>query len=369
LALGAGLHRRRRDRVRPRRCRRRPHILLLLRELRARLGLTMVFISHDLSVVRVLCDDVAILQHGEVVEYGTGRGGFSAPPQHAYTRQAARCDFRCLTSSRAGSTISSPIVPSLQQGSARMNQDPSRVSVVVIHRGHRPRSAAGRSSPNLPPVAPPRSTNRRAGHFPLWPRPASWLPVKMDVTSDDDVSRAAAVACRRHALDQQCRRQPQQHRLLGGAGTLRWRAEEIEANYLAPAAPDAGPSRPRADRQWRRGAQHADDFSRGVNLPFMGSYCASKAAGPQPGRRDCAANWDRRESASLRRCPGAVDTRMTAMLTIPKNDDGPVARGGDPRWIRGPARKRSMSATWRAASPKVSRMIRRRSNVNLASPG
>ncbi|HXQ04987.1 MAG TPA: dipeptide/oligopeptide/nickel ABC transporter ATP-binding protein, partial [Bradyrhizobium sp.] len=46
------------------------HILLLLRELRARLGLTMVFISHDLSVVRVLCDDVAILQHGEVVEYG-----------------------------------------------------------------------------------------------------------------------------------------------------------------------------------------------------------------------------------------------------------------------------------------------------------
>ena len=62
------------------------HILLLLRELRARLGLTMVFISHDLSLVRVLCDDVAILSRGEVVEYGPVARVFSAP-QHAYTRQ------------------------------------------------------------------------------------------------------------------------------------------------------------------------------------------------------------------------------------------------------------------------------------------
>jgi peptide/nickel transport system ATP-binding protein len=62
------------------------HILLLLRELRTRLGLTLVFISHDLSVVRVLCDDVAILQHGEVVEYGPIARVFSAP-QHPYTRQ------------------------------------------------------------------------------------------------------------------------------------------------------------------------------------------------------------------------------------------------------------------------------------------
>jgi peptide/nickel transport system ATP-binding protein len=62
------------------------HILLLLRELRARLGLTMVFISHDLSVVRVLCDDVAILQHGEIVEYGPVARIFNSP-QHPYTRQ------------------------------------------------------------------------------------------------------------------------------------------------------------------------------------------------------------------------------------------------------------------------------------------
>ena len=62
------------------------HILLLLKELRARLGLTMVFISHDLSVVRVLCDDVAILSRGEVVECGPVARIFGSP-QHAYTRQ------------------------------------------------------------------------------------------------------------------------------------------------------------------------------------------------------------------------------------------------------------------------------------------
>src|SRR5207302_11083800 len=61
------------------------HILLLLKELRSRLGLTLVFISHDLSVVRVLCDEVAILHHGEVVEYGPVALMFTFS-RHAYTR-------------------------------------------------------------------------------------------------------------------------------------------------------------------------------------------------------------------------------------------------------------------------------------------
>jgi peptide/nickel transport system ATP-binding protein len=62
------------------------HILLLLRELRARLGLTLVLVSHDLSVVRVLCDDVAILHQGEIVEYGPVARIFGLP-QHRYTQQ------------------------------------------------------------------------------------------------------------------------------------------------------------------------------------------------------------------------------------------------------------------------------------------
>lgn len=61
------------------------YILLLLKDLQKRLGLTLVFISHDLSVVRVMCDDVAILQQGEVVEAGPVAQIFDRP-QHAYTR-------------------------------------------------------------------------------------------------------------------------------------------------------------------------------------------------------------------------------------------------------------------------------------------
>jgi len=61
------------------------HILLLLKQLRAQFGLTLVFISHDLSVIRVLCDDVAILQGGEIVEAGPVAEIF-ARSRHPYTR-------------------------------------------------------------------------------------------------------------------------------------------------------------------------------------------------------------------------------------------------------------------------------------------
>jgi peptide/nickel transport system ATP-binding protein len=60
-------------------------ILVLLRDLRRRLGLTLVFISHDLSVVRVLCDQVVVLRQGEIVEAGPCADLF-ATPRHPYTR-------------------------------------------------------------------------------------------------------------------------------------------------------------------------------------------------------------------------------------------------------------------------------------------
>jgi peptide/nickel transport system ATP-binding protein len=65
-------------------------ILLLLRRLRADFNLTLVFISHDLSVVRVLCDEVAVLSAGEIVEKGTTASVFSNP-QHAYTKELLDC--------------------------------------------------------------------------------------------------------------------------------------------------------------------------------------------------------------------------------------------------------------------------------------
>jgi peptide/nickel transport system ATP-binding protein len=60
-------------------------ILLLLRELRRRLGMSMVFVTHDLSVVRVLCDRVAVMREGRIVEQGRTQDVFERPT-HPYTQ-------------------------------------------------------------------------------------------------------------------------------------------------------------------------------------------------------------------------------------------------------------------------------------------
>jgi ABC-type oligopeptide transport system ATPase subunit len=54
-------------------------VLNLLIDLQARLGLTYFFISHDLGVIRYICDRVAIMYHGEIKEEGTTTEIFDAP--------------------------------------------------------------------------------------------------------------------------------------------------------------------------------------------------------------------------------------------------------------------------------------------------
>jgi peptide/nickel transport system ATP-binding protein len=60
-------------------------LLDLLLRLREERGFAMLFISHDLSVVRYLCDRVLVMYRGEVVESGRTEDVFAAP-QHSYTR-------------------------------------------------------------------------------------------------------------------------------------------------------------------------------------------------------------------------------------------------------------------------------------------
>jgi peptide/nickel transport system ATP-binding protein/oligopeptide transport system ATP-binding protein len=61
-------------------------VLNLLREMQARLGLTLVLISHDLSVVRHMCDRVAVMREGKIVELARNEELY-ASPAHPYTRE------------------------------------------------------------------------------------------------------------------------------------------------------------------------------------------------------------------------------------------------------------------------------------------
>jgi peptide/nickel transport system ATP-binding protein len=60
-------------------------VLKMLYELRERLGLSIVFITHDLRVAAQICDLVAVMKDGEVVEHGLA-GEVFGNPQHAYTQ-------------------------------------------------------------------------------------------------------------------------------------------------------------------------------------------------------------------------------------------------------------------------------------------
>ncbi|WP_299673664.1 ABC transporter ATP-binding protein [uncultured Roseobacter sp.] len=59
-------------------------ILDLLKELKDRLGMGLLFITHDLGIVRRIADRVCVMQHGEIVETGPAREIFDAP-RHPYT--------------------------------------------------------------------------------------------------------------------------------------------------------------------------------------------------------------------------------------------------------------------------------------------
>jgi microcin C transport system ATP-binding protein len=61
-------------------------ILKLLKDLQARFGMAILFITHDLGIVRKMADRVCVMRAGEIVEAGTIAGIFGNP-QHSYTRQ------------------------------------------------------------------------------------------------------------------------------------------------------------------------------------------------------------------------------------------------------------------------------------------
>ena len=81
-------------------------ILDLMRDLRDRLGMALLLITHDLSIVRRMADRVCVMTHGEIVEAGPTAQIFAAP-QHPYTRHllAAEPKGRAVPADPAAPTL------------------------------------------------------------------------------------------------------------------------------------------------------------------------------------------------------------------------------------------------------------------------
>jgi peptide/nickel transport system ATP-binding protein len=75
-------------------------VLELLAELRAELGVSLLFISHDLGVVASVADRVLVLEHGVVCEEGPV-GTLLERPSHPYTRQLVEAAPRLPETSAA----------------------------------------------------------------------------------------------------------------------------------------------------------------------------------------------------------------------------------------------------------------------------
>ena len=67
-------------------------ILNLLQDIQQERGLTYLFISHDLAVIRAVCDRVAVMKEGRIVEQGSVTEVYEHP-QHAYTRELIKASI------------------------------------------------------------------------------------------------------------------------------------------------------------------------------------------------------------------------------------------------------------------------------------
>ena len=131
-------------------------IINLLTELQRELGLTIIFIAHDLSVVRHICDRVGVMYLGKIVELATGDELFSHP-RHPYTGALL-----------SAVPVPDPELAKLKQRQVLLGDVPSPTAPPPGCRFHtRCPKAEGRCSIDEPALEVKDGGNVAACHFPL----------------------------------------------------------------------------------------------------------------------------------------------------------------------------------------------------------
>ena len=284
-------------------------ILTLLRELKT--DGSLIFISHDLSVVRVLCDRVLVMRQGEVVESGPCAALF-ASPAHDYTRNLLNAiplpdlDPDWVNHGTEEGQDHNKEKPSMKiAGSVALvtgsNRGVGRAYVqVLLAMGAKKVYAAARDIKGVEDL--------------VKANPGKVEPVRLDVTSEAD-AKAAAAKCRDVSL------------LINNAGangvsgalaasSVDAAQREMTVNYFgllhrtrafAPILKANG------------GGAIVNMLSvvARVNMPLLGTYSASKAAAwslTQAARGELA----KQGTLVVAIFPGAIDTDMAKGFDMPK---------------------------------------------------